>query len=80
MASLRKASQTAFRHEARTTPQRRGITNATVVINHRGGPCSGPLSCSVAVPAILPAGSTLTVMFPDGQGGMRSTPLQGRRR
>ncbi|MFF9449772.1 DddA-like double-stranded DNA deaminase toxin, partial [Streptomyces althioticus] len=60
--------------------QRRGITNATVVINHRGGPCSGPLSCSVAVPAILPAGSTLTVMFPDGQGGMRSTPLQGRRR
>ncbi|WP_408649015.1 DddA-like double-stranded DNA deaminase toxin [Streptomyces poriticola] len=60
--------------------QGRGITNATVVINHRGGPCTGAFSCTSAVAAILPVGSTLTVMFPDGQGGVTRTPLHGRRR
>ncbi|MFF5969909.1 DddA-like double-stranded DNA deaminase toxin [Streptomyces sp. NPDC012769] len=52
--------------------KRRGITSATVVINHRGGPCSGDFSCTSAVSAIQPVGPTLNVLFPDGQGGLRT--------
>lgn len=55
-----------------------GIASADVVVNHSGGPCTGPFSCSRAVEAILPANSTLTVHFRNAAGSMQSIVLRGR--
>ncbi|MER6838897.1 DddA-like double-stranded DNA deaminase toxin [Streptomyces sp. AC04842] len=51
-----------------------------VVINHSGGPCTGRFSCSSAVPAILPQGSSMTVWFRGAAGSMQSVTLHGRAR
>ncbi|QXJ24408.1 sugar-binding protein [Actinomadura graeca] len=58
--------------------RQRGIQSADVVINNADGPCTGVFSCSNAVEAILPNGSSMTVWFPDGSGGMSSVRLTGR--
>ncbi|WP_327730336.1 polymorphic toxin-type HINT domain-containing protein [Streptomyces sp. NBC_00487] len=60
--------------------RQRGVTSADLVINHAGGPCTGPFSCTNAVAAILPQGSTLNVWFPNAAGGMSNVPLRGRAR
>ncbi|MCP2252376.1 SCP1.201-like deaminase [Prauserella aidingensis] len=44
----------------------RGITDATVVINHR--PCVGLLGCDTLVPILLPSGSKLTVHGVESDG------------
>ncbi|GAB3443635.1 hypothetical protein GCM10027436_30800 [Actinophytocola sediminis] len=57
------------------------ITYGVVVINNPRGPCGADpaserrFSCGVAVPAILPAGSTLVVWFP---GAVEAVMLRGR--
>ncbi|MBE4736255.1 DddA-like double-stranded DNA deaminase toxin [Streptomyces caniscabiei] len=58
--------------------RQRGVTSADLVINHAGGPCRGPFSCTNAVGAILPQGSTLNVWFPNAAGGMSNVLLRGR--
>ncbi|WP_425684103.1 DddA-like double-stranded DNA deaminase toxin [Micromonospora sp. DT31] len=57
--------------------RRRGISHANVVINNGRGVCGGPFSCQSAVPAILPAGSRMTVWYPT-PGGLRSFTLTGK--
>ncbi|MET9622766.1 polymorphic toxin-type HINT domain-containing protein [Streptomyces sp. NPDC006464] len=57
-----------------------GVTSLDVVINHSGGPCTGRFSCSSAVPAILPQGSSMTVWFRGAAGSMQSVTLHGRAR
>lgn len=58
-----------------------GITFGVVVINNPRGPCGADptserrFSCGVAVPAILPAGSTLAVWFP---GAVEAVMLRGQ--
>lgn len=58
-----------------------GVTYGVVVINNDRGPCGADptsgrrFSCGVAVPAILPAGSTLAVWFP---GAVEAVMLRGQ--
>ena len=40
------------------------LSNATLVLNNH--PCSGPLSCSQWLEKVLPQGSSLRVIVPDG--------------
>ncbi|RVX40557.1 RHS repeat-associated protein [Nonomuraea polychroma] len=54
------------------------IKSMNVAINHRKGPCTGDFSCSRAVEAILPVGSTLTVWFKDPAGKVHKTVLRGK--
>lgn len=55
-----------------------GITNLTVIINHRDGPCGtcrgGSLS---SVGAILPVGYALTVRYMDQNGAVQTYIIQG---
>ncbi len=51
----------------------RGVTEAHVVINHAGGPCSGVYGCKSSVAAILPRGSTMIVHYP----GSRTARIEG---
>jgi hypothetical protein len=57
------------------------ITHGVVVINNPRGPCGADptserrFSCGIAVPAILPAGSTLAVWFP---GAVEAVMLNGQ--
>jgi hypothetical protein len=57
------------------------ITFGVVVINNARGPCGADptaerqFSCGVAVPAVLPAGSTLAVWFP---GAVEAVMLRGQ--
>ncbi|NJP66343.1 DddA-like double-stranded DNA deaminase toxin [Streptomyces spiramenti] len=44
-----------------------GVPSLDVLINHSGGPCTGRVSCSSAVPTTLPQGSSTTV-WPRGRG------------
>ena|GEM_PF-4618938 len=44
--------------------QENSISNATLVLNNH--PCSGPISCSRWLEHLLPEGSTLRVIVPDG--------------
>lgn len=37
------------------------VKMGVLVINHPGGPCSGEMGCSAALPLVLPAGAALTV-------------------
>ncbi|MEV6201511.1 DddA-like double-stranded DNA deaminase toxin [Streptomyces sp. NPDC051771] len=55
----------------------RGIQRATVVINNTKV-CSGPWSCSAAVPKILPSGSSLTVWYRGVSGEIEGVTLLGR--
>ncbi|WP_356948706.1 DddA-like double-stranded DNA deaminase toxin [Streptomyces chengbuensis] len=57
-----------------------GVKSLDVVINHSGGPCTGRFSCSSAVPAILPQGSSMTVWFRGAAGSMQNVTLHGRAR
>ncbi|MQY40934.1 hypothetical protein SRB17_89680 [Streptomyces sp. RB17] len=56
----------------------RGIQRATIVINKKEGVCAGPYSCSAAVPAILPAGSSLTVWYRGTSGSIEGVSILGR--
>ena len=47
-----------------------GVTSADIVINKVGGACEGDYSCSVAIPKLLPKGSTLRIHSPLKGGGM----------
>jgi len=50
-----------------------GVKHAEIVINNKAGVCTSDFSCQVAVGAILPKGSSLTVWY-RGEGGK----LEGR--
>jgi hypothetical protein len=51
------------------TAMRRGeVKHGVLVINHPGGPCSGDLGCTTALPLVLTEGATLTVWWPSEQG------------
>lgn len=54
-----------------------GITSIDIVINHAGGPCTGKYSCSMAVQAVLPVGSTMNVWYRNAAGIMQKAPLKG---
>ncbi|WP_149256754.1 DddA-like double-stranded DNA deaminase toxin [Actinomadura sp. K4S16] len=55
----------------------RKVTRATVIINNPKGVCSGPYSCSTAVPSILPSGSSLTIWWRNSDGWNGVTLLGG---
>ena len=52
-----------------------GITNMTVTINNRLGPCG---VCRNQIPDLLPQGSTLNVRWMDRNGVIQTTPIYGR--
>lgn len=56
---------------------RRGeVKHGVLVINHPGGPCTGDLGCTTALPLVLSEGATLTVWWPSEQG-MQSQQFTG---
>ena len=54
-----------------------GVQNADIVITHAGGVCAGDFSCDTAIRQILPSGWTFNVHYPDGSGGVFTTPFTG---
>ncbi|WP_344440833.1 polymorphic toxin-type HINT domain-containing protein, partial [Kitasatospora nipponensis] len=52
-----------------------GRKNLEIVINKPTGPCTGPFSCTAAVPHILPEGYTLTVWYKDEFGVLAKDPV-----
>ena len=52
-----------------------GITDMTVTINNRLGPCG---VCQIQIPDLLPQGSTLNVRWMDRNGIVQTTPILGR--
>lgn len=58
--------------------RQQGVTHAYVVINHLDGPRTGVYSCTAAVGAILPKGSSLTVWFKGASGELEGITFLGR--
>ena len=52
-----------------------GITDMTITINNRSGPCG---NCLRQIPDLLPEGSTLNVRWIDADGNVHITPIPGR--
>jgi hypothetical protein len=52
------------------------VKHGVLVINHPGGPRTGDLGCTTALPLVLTEGATLTVWWPSEQG-MQSQQFTG---
>ncbi len=55
----------------------RGATSADLWINNATGPCGGPRGCDSNLAHMLPENSTLTVHYPDGNGGWSQKTYRG---